>query len=137
MNVISRSNIPLCPFSIFLQQIVTSENFQEDDLETVPLHTDQDEYTTSRPHPCDFCSRRFRKKANLMNHMVAHQNVRPHMCKLCGSRYVRKCDLINHLKIHAYHIEEDSPVPSSSTGGKKKPPKFDDVMDFLGKFFSS
>lgn len=122
---------------VAMEQVVTSENFQEDDLETVPLHTDQDEYTTSRPYPCDFCSRRFRKKANLMNHMVAHQNVRPHMCNLCGSRYVRKCDLINHLKIHAYNInEEDSSIPSSSTGGKKKPPKFEDDMDFLSKFSS-
>lgn len=120
---------------VAMEQVVTSENFQEDDLETVPLHSAQDEYTTSRPYPCEFCSRRFRKKANLMNHMVAHQNHRPHICNLCGSKYVRKCDLINHLKIHAYNIDErDSPAPSSSTGGKKKPPKFDDEMDFMSKF---
>lgn len=117
---------------VAMEQVVTSDNFQEDDMETVPLHTDQDEYTTSRPYPCDFCSRRFRKKANLMNHMVAHQNVRPHMCNLCGSRYVRKCDLINHLKIHAYNIEDES-LAGSSTGGKKKPPKFDE-LDFFSKF---
>lgn len=121
---------------VAMEQVVTSDNFQEDDTETVPLHTDQDEYTTSRPYPCDFCSRRFRKKANLMNHMVAHQNIRPHMCNLCGSRYVRKCDLINHLKIHAYNIEEESSmVASSSTGDKKKPPKFDD-LDFLSKLLA-
>lgn len=115
---------------VAMEQVVTSDNFQEDDTETVPLHTDQDEYTTSRPYPCDFCSRRFRKKANLMNHMVAHQNVRPHMCNLCGSRYVRKCDLINHLKIHAYNIEDDSPTAAgTSSGGKKF-----DSLDFLSKF---
>lgn len=120
---------------VAMEQVVTSDNFQEDDTETVPLHTDQDEYTTSRPYPCDFCSRRFRKKANLMNHMVAHQNVRPHMCNLCGSRYVRKCDLINHLKIHAYNIEDETSLAgSSSTGGKKKPPKYDE-LDFLRKYF--
>lgn len=65
----------------------------------IPLPTD--EYTTSRPYPCDFCSRRFRKKANLMNHMVAHKNDRPHICNLCGARYIRKVDLLDHLKIHA------------------------------------
>lgn len=122
---------------VAMEQVVTSDNFQEDDTETVPLHTDQDEYTTSRPYPCDFCSRRFRKKANLMNHMVAHQNVRPHMCNLCGSRYVRKCDLINHLKIHAYNIEDESGMTAGpSTGGKKKPPKFED-LDFFSKFLSN
>lgn len=73
----------------------------------VPLPTDQDEYTAARPYPCDFCSRRFRKKANLMNHMVAHQTDRPHGCNLCGVRYIRKCDLMNHLKIHAYIPEAD------------------------------
>ncbi|CAH2048562.1 unnamed protein product, partial [Iphiclides podalirius] len=73
----------------------------ENDID-VPLPTDQDEYTAMRPWPCDFCSRRFRKKAALMNHMVAHQSDRPHACNLCGVRYVRKCDLMNHLKVHAF-----------------------------------
>ncbi|KAJ8984933.1 hypothetical protein NQ317_012183 [Molorchus minor] len=73
----------------------------------IPLPTAQDEYTAARPYPCDFCSRRFRKKANLMNHMVAHQTDRPHGCNLCGVRYIRKCDLMNHLKIHAYIPEGD------------------------------
>lgn len=74
----------------------------------VPLPTVQDEYSAQRPYPCDFCSRRFRKKASLMNHMVAHQNDRPHLCKLCGSRFLRRQDLINHLKAHA---EEAIPEP--------------------------
>ncbi|KAJ8872488.1 hypothetical protein PR048_026094 [Dryococelus australis] len=68
----------------------------------IPLPQDQDAYTVMRPYPCDFCSRRFRKKANLMNHMVSHQTDKPHGCNLCGVRYRRKCDLINHMKIHAY-----------------------------------
>lgn len=71
----------------------------------VPLPTD--EYTTSRPYPCDFCSRRFRKKANLMNHMVAHKNDRPHICNLCGARYIRKLDLLSHLKVHAQMPDSD------------------------------
>lgn len=77
-----------------------------DDIE-IPLNTDQDQYAASRPYPCDFCSRRFRKKANLMNHMVAHQTDRPHGCNLCGTRYIRKTDLMTHLKIHAYIPETD------------------------------
>ncbi|XP_047533647.1 zinc finger protein 628 isoform X1 [Vanessa atalanta] len=81
----------------------------ENDID-VPLPTDQDEYTAMRPWPCDFCSRRFRKKAALMNHMVAHQNDRPHACNLCGVRYVRKCDLMNHLKVHAF--VPDNPEPT-------------------------
>jgi uncharacterized Zn-finger protein len=119
---------------VAMEQVIASESFAEDDADAVPLQTDQDEYTTSRPYPCDFCSRRFRKKANLMNHMVAHQNVRPHMCNLCGSRYVRKCDLINHLKIHAYNIEDETLGLASSTGGKKKPHY--DELDYLSKFYT-
>ncbi|XP_066146122.1 zinc finger protein 16 [Euwallacea fornicatus] len=76
--------------------------------EDIPLPTDQDEYTAARPYPCDFCSRRFRKKVNLMNHMVAHQTDRPHGCNLCGVRYMRKSDLMNHLKSHAF-------IPDSET----------------------
>ena len=77
-------------------QLVGNEQNEE---VLVPLPTD--EYTTSRPYPCDFCSRRFRKKANLMNHMVAHKNVKPHICNLCGAKYIRKMELMNHLKVHA------------------------------------
>lgn len=87
------------------EQFLGNEN-QDEDID-VPLPTDQDEYTASRPYPCDFCSRRFRKKANLMNHMVAHQNDRPHVCNLCGARYIRRCDLMNHLKIHAYVPDQE------------------------------
>ncbi|CAG9861952.1 unnamed protein product [Phyllotreta striolata] len=88
------------------EEAVGTEGAGQEDLD-VPLPTDQDEYTATRPYPCDFCSRRFRKKANLMNHMVAHQTDRPHGCNLCGVRYIRKCDLMNHLKIHAYMPEGD------------------------------
>lgn len=77
-----------------------------DDME-IPLPIDQDSYQNTRPYPCDFCSRRFRKKANLMNHIVAHQTDRPYGCNLCGSRFVRKCDLNNHLKVHAYPPSQD------------------------------
>lgn len=85
-----------------MYQLVGNEQSEE---VLVPLPTD--EYTTSRPYPCDFCSRRFRKKANLMNHMVAHKNVKPHICNLCGARYIRKMELMDHLKVHAQ-------VPDSS-----------------------
>ncbi|CAD6993232.1 unnamed protein product [Ceratitis capitata] len=86
-------------------QIICSGSQVLLDME-VPLPTVQDEYTALRPYPCDFCSRRFRKKTSLMNHIVAHQNDRPHLCKLCGSRFFRRSDLINHLKAHA-----DAPDP--------------------------
>lgn len=115
----------------------------EDDM-SVPLPTDQDEYTASRPYPCDFCSRRFRKKANLMNHMVAHSSDRPHMCNLCGARYMRRCDLLNHLKLHAY-VPDDSEEPVRSDPEddyeyelseqqqpiKRRSPSMDDPEDLL------
>ncbi|XP_022909616.1 zinc finger protein 569 [Onthophagus taurus] len=101
------------------------DDVQED--MSIPLPLDQDQYTAARPYPCDFCSRRFRKKANLMNHMVSHQTDRPHGCNLCGVRYIRKCDLMNHLKIHAYVPENvenvDEETPDESDYEKQKRPK--------------
>ncbi|XP_059615572.1 zinc finger protein 528 [Phlebotomus argentipes] len=100
--VIDESGVPDDKMEILIDNngSVVQDGGQVDE-EIVPLPP-QDEYTTSRPYPCDFCSRRFRKKANLMNHMVAHQTDRPHVCNLCGARYIRRCDLHNHFKIHAY-----------------------------------
>lgn len=73
-----------------------------DDEVEIPLPQDQDSYAASRPYPCDFCSKRFSKNANLMNHMICHQVDRPHLCNLCGARYRRKSELITHMKIHAF-----------------------------------
>ncbi|KAK6625516.1 hypothetical protein RUM43_005815 [Polyplax serrata] len=70
--------------------------------EALDIPLNDESYATYHPFPCDFCSRRFKKKANLMNHMVAHQTQRPHSCSICSSRFMRKCDLVNHQKIHSY-----------------------------------
>ncbi|XP_037947301.1 zinc finger protein 418-like isoform X2 [Teleopsis dalmanni] len=83
------------------EQLIGSASQVLLDIE-VPLPTAQDEYTTMRPYPCDFCSRRFRKKITLMNHMVTHQSDRSLLCKLCNTRFLKRTDLINHLKSHAY-----------------------------------
>lgn len=131
-----------CRVEVPVYQLVGNEQNEE---VLVPLPTD--EYTTSRPYPCDFCSRRFRKKANLMNHMVAHKNVKPHMCNLCGARYIRKMELMNHLKVHAQvpdpnmeymdHVKSDEKsadeqdgdedslltvLHTNATGGKRRKP---------------
>lgn len=53
-----------------VDQIITSQSNAENNEFDVPLPTQQDYYTASRPYPCDFCTRRFRKKNSLMNHMV-------------------------------------------------------------------
>lgn len=82
--VIDESGVPEGKMEILIDSNGAVVDGQVDE-DIVPLPP-QDEYTTSRPYPCDFCSRRFRKKANLMNHMVAHQTDRPHVCNLCGAR---------------------------------------------------
>ncbi|XP_067013708.1 zinc finger protein 420 isoform X2 [Anabrus simplex] len=104
-------------------KVAYNPSVDSDDVE-IPLPLDQDAYTAMRPYPCDFCSRRFRKKANLMNHMVAHQTDRPHGCNLCGARYRRKCELINHMKIHAYapgHVVSDDEDEDESAGNPPSP----------------
>lgn len=53
-----------------VDQIITSQSNVESNEFDVPLPAQQDHYTASRPYPCDFCTRRFRKKNSLMNHMV-------------------------------------------------------------------
>lgn len=108
-----------CPEEIVVgsEEAVGGTEEQTNEDFDIPLPTDQDEYTTSRPYPCDFCSRRFRKKANLMNHMVAHQTDRPHGCNLCGvSLKNLKCDI--RLFIHFWLLYVRSRVPK--TIGKMK-----------------
>ncbi|XP_054271379.1 zinc finger protein 420-like isoform X1 [Macrosteles quadrilineatus] len=95
----------------------------------IPLPQDQDLYSQMHPYPCDFCSKRFSKKAQLLTHMVTHQSERPHGCNLCGARYRRKCDLVNHMKMHAYAPprssldDEDEDIREAKGRRKKLQPK--------------
>ncbi|XP_044013927.1 uncharacterized protein LOC122856298 [Aphidius gifuensis] len=86
---------------------VSHDNLLEYDDMEIPLQSEQDASISSRPFPCDFCSRRFSKKANLMNHMVSHQTDRPYSCHFCDASYIRKCDLANHRKTHAIDPTND------------------------------
>lgn len=108
--------------------------YLKEEITDIPLNDES--YATYHPFPCDFCSRRFKKKANLMNHMVAHQTQRPHACNICSSSFMRKCDLVNHQKIHSYvpnrenrdDVEDDyskynhyqSPSPPRKRNANKK-----------------
>lgn len=78
----------------------SQESLQNTDM--IPLSSlEQDEYSTLRPFPCDFCSRRFRKQISLMNHIVAHKYDRSYQCRWCKLSFDWKNDLIKHLKEHA------------------------------------
>uniref|UniRef100_A0A2M4B949 Putative c2h2-type zn-finger protein n=1 Tax=Anopheles marajoara TaxID=58244 RepID=A0A2M4B949_9DIPT len=86
----------------------------EDDI-SVPL--DQDKYTLSRPFPCDFCSRRFRKMTSLEQHLLCHSNVRLHTCNLCNTHFEKRSDLTAHLQQHAFLSNENDESFASDHGG--------------------
>uniref|UniRef100_A0A182F2H3 C2H2-type domain-containing protein n=1 Tax=Anopheles albimanus TaxID=7167 RepID=A0A182F2H3_ANOAL len=86
----------------------------EDDI-SVPL--DQDKYTLSRPFPCDFCSRRFRKMTSLEQHLLCHSNVRLHTCNLCNTHFEKRSDLTVHLQQHAFLSNENDETFVSDHGG--------------------
>ncbi|XP_050100115.1 uncharacterized protein LOC126580861 [Anopheles aquasalis] len=86
----------------------------EDDI-SVPL--DQDKYTLSRPFPCDFCSRRFRKMSSLEQHLLCHSNVRLHTCNLCNTHFEKRSDLTAHLQQHAFLSNENDESFTSDHGG--------------------
>lgn len=91
---------------ISVDQLCSGPDMSNEMLEDVPLPLS--EHAATRPYPCDFCARRFRKKVNLLNHMVSHQHDRPHTCTYCGARYTRKNDLINHLRVHSVSPENSN-----------------------------
>ncbi|KAL7294133.1 hypothetical protein TKK_0012162 [Trichogramma kaykai] len=107
---------------------VPHENLIEYDDMEIPLPIDQDSYTNTRPHPCDFCSKRFRKKANYLAHMLTHQNDRLQSCNLCGMKFPKKTDLNNHLKTHAYAplrtgLEDDLEDPLATEDEDNQAPR--------------
>lgn len=85
----------------------------------IPLPMNQDVHIASKPYPCDFCNRRFKKKENLINHMAAHQRSHRYLeCNVCGVRFIKNSDLVNHQKIHEYTVEPEFSPKFSIVGHK-------------------
>ncbi|XP_077497666.1 uncharacterized protein LOC144108268 [Amblyomma americanum] len=53
-----------------------------------------------RPHQCCFCSDRFTQKAHLMAHLRSHTGDRPYKCHFCGSSFALKDSLEKHCRTH-------------------------------------
>ncbi|XP_025045989.2 uncharacterized protein LOC112547605 isoform X2 [Pelodiscus sinensis] len=54
-----------------------------------------------RPYPCSRCTRRFRRRSHLTDHLRIHTGEKPFLCKACGKRFGRRSTLTKHQQIHA------------------------------------
>lgn len=50
---------------------------------------------------CKFCSRVFKAKVYLENHVHTHQGERPFECGTCGKTFAWKCSLVRHMVTHS------------------------------------
>ena len=55
-----------------------------------------------RPYPCTFCSRGFKTKTQLTNHMPLHEG-KQYACEFCVRKYSKSQDLLAHVR--RVHIE--------------------------------
>ncbi|KAG0710083.1 Zinc finger protein 418 [Chionoecetes opilio] len=60
-------------------------------------------HTNSRPFSCDKCEKKFKSKAELINHQRIHRPSEErytHCCEVCGKRFTQKANLDSHLRLH-------------------------------------
>ena len=63
-------------------------------------HSQVHETGTDRPHACKFCSSRFSRKTNLLEHIRTHTGEKPYSCEFCPMRFLRGAQLRIHQRIH-------------------------------------
>lgn len=54
-----------------------------------------------KPFVCKQCSRRFKTKQSLLDHMNRHLGVKPFLCDICGRGFITKGLCKSHQKVHS------------------------------------
>ncbi|KAA0200013.1 hypothetical protein HAZT_HAZT002712 [Hyalella azteca] len=92
----------------------------------------------ARPHECSYCSRRFKEKHHLRQHVLLHTGEKPFVCSVCDARFVQ----VGHLKRHQFrhHFEASNshnphPIRTSSSITQLTARKFtQDTSSFRASF---
>lgn len=58
---------------------------------------------TQKPHACEICPMRFKKRCNLQSHLRSvHEKLRPFLCTVCSRKFGRKSNCAKHVR-HSIH----------------------------------
>jgi uncharacterized Zn-finger protein len=64
----------------------------------------------SRPHVCEFCSKRFQKLKHLKRHLEVHSESKRFECSDCGKKFRRRDNLVSHSRIHTGETPYACPI---------------------------
>ncbi|XP_058445485.1 zinc finger protein 436-like [Malaya genurostris] len=53
-----------------------------------------------KPFSCDICHKGFAEKRSVQRHQSAHTGVRPFKCNMCGKNFAQKRNLSDHMSVH-------------------------------------
>ncbi|XP_041664785.1 zinc finger protein 250-like isoform X2 [Cheilinus undulatus] len=56
--------------------------------------------TEERPYSCSDCSKRFRGKKHLQQHMLRHSVEKPFSCSVCGKSFNYRKEIVTHMRVH-------------------------------------
>ncbi|KAL1517837.1 hypothetical protein ABEB36_001550 [Hypothenemus hampei] len=91
--------------SINMDDLRSSDTFQqasikkETKLKTKTSSLKGDE--GSKNHLCEVCSKTFKRREHLYQHMKLHTGFRPYQCSECKKTFVRKEHLLRHMVLHS------------------------------------
>ncbi|MEQ2178386.1 hypothetical protein GOODEAATRI_013496, partial [Goodea atripinnis] len=75
-------------------------------------------FAGKRPHECGICSKAFKHKHHLIEHMRLHSGEKPYQCDKCGKRFSHSGSYSQHMNHRYSYCKKET---QSQAGGQESP----------------
>jgi len=87
-------------YAIHVTQGMAPQNPLREEVTNEVVHQKPPKSITSKPHPCDRCSKTFSSVHQLSQHTRVHTGEKPYKCNYCERRFKQQSHVKQHSRLH-------------------------------------